>query len=384
MSDAATGLRTRAERRRETPRRAGLQAGPDACLERVLRTSRSRSRSSRSSRAASRSTTRAWNNGGPIAISWGWPIVCGLVLFVAWSMSELVSAYPTAGGIYWWASELGGKAWGWFTGWFNLSASSASAPRSIYGVGAVPVRAPPRLRARPRLRELRRHQARACRDLRAVRADPGAPLADQHLLVAPRRALQRHLRRLARDRRRRDHRDPDPRADHHQSASFVFGQRINNTGFTAAPPVAVSSGSTCCRSGSCSRCTRRPATTHRRTSRRRRRRVEGRCPRAVAVGLLRRRGRLARAAGDHVRRVKRPGRHQQGRRHRVRGVRRRAEPGLGEGSHPDHRHGRSAVLRPGVPHERVAHVLRVLARPGGAWTQAVDARSTTTACRPCR
>jgi amino acid transporter len=35
-------------------------------------------------------------------------------------MSELVSAYPTAGGIYWWASELGGKAWGWFTGWFNL------------------------------------------------------------------------------------------------------------------------------------------------------------------------------------------------------------------------------------------------------------------------
>ena len=62
----------------------------------------------------------AWNNGGPIAISWGWPIICGLILLVAVSMSELVSAYPTAGGIYWWASELGGKAWGWFTGWFNL------------------------------------------------------------------------------------------------------------------------------------------------------------------------------------------------------------------------------------------------------------------------
>src|SRR3954451_24062782 len=62
----------------------------------------------------------AWNNGGPIAISWGWPIICGLVLLVAFSMAELVSAYPTAGGIYWWASELGGTAWGWFTGWFNL------------------------------------------------------------------------------------------------------------------------------------------------------------------------------------------------------------------------------------------------------------------------
>jgi amino acid transporter len=62
----------------------------------------------------------AWNNGGPIAISWGWPIICALILLVAVSMSELVSAYPTAGGIYWWASELGGKTWGWFTGWFNL------------------------------------------------------------------------------------------------------------------------------------------------------------------------------------------------------------------------------------------------------------------------
>ena len=63
---------------------------------------------------------QGWNNGGPVAISWGWPIICGLILFIAFSMSELVSAYPTAGGIYWWASELGGRTWGWFTGWFNL------------------------------------------------------------------------------------------------------------------------------------------------------------------------------------------------------------------------------------------------------------------------
>src|SRR6476646_6029201 len=62
---------------------------------------------------------QAWNNGGPIAISWGWPIICGLILLVAFSMAELVSAYPTAGGIYYWASTLGGPKWGWFTGWFN-------------------------------------------------------------------------------------------------------------------------------------------------------------------------------------------------------------------------------------------------------------------------
>jgi hypothetical protein len=35
-------------------------------------------------------------------------------------MSELASAMPTAGGIYYWASKLGGAGWGWFTGWFNL------------------------------------------------------------------------------------------------------------------------------------------------------------------------------------------------------------------------------------------------------------------------
>jgi len=63
---------------------------------------------------------QAWNNGGPIAISIGWPVISLLILTVAFSMSELASAMPTAGGIYYWASKLGGAGWGWFTGWFNL------------------------------------------------------------------------------------------------------------------------------------------------------------------------------------------------------------------------------------------------------------------------
>ena len=63
---------------------------------------------------------QAWNNGGPIAISVAWPVISVLILMVAFSMSEIASAYPTAGGIYYWASKLGGPAWGWFTGWFNL------------------------------------------------------------------------------------------------------------------------------------------------------------------------------------------------------------------------------------------------------------------------
>jgi amino acid transporter len=63
---------------------------------------------------------QAFNNGGPIAISIAWPLISLLILCVAFSMSELASAYPTAGGIYYWASKLGGAGWGWFTGWFNL------------------------------------------------------------------------------------------------------------------------------------------------------------------------------------------------------------------------------------------------------------------------
>jgi amino acid transporter len=62
----------------------------------------------------------AWQNGGPIAVSIGWPVLCAFVLMVAFSMAELTSRYPTAGGPYWWAHDLGGKGWSWMTGWFNI------------------------------------------------------------------------------------------------------------------------------------------------------------------------------------------------------------------------------------------------------------------------
>src|SRR3954451_22173057 len=62
----------------------------------------------------------AWQNGGPIAISIGWPVLCFFVLMVGFSMAELTSKYPPAGGPYWWAHALGGKGWSWMTGWFNI------------------------------------------------------------------------------------------------------------------------------------------------------------------------------------------------------------------------------------------------------------------------
>src|SRR5215468_10253316 len=63
---------------------------------------------------------QAWNNGGPIAISLGWPLISLFILIIGLSMSELVSAYPTAGGIYYWALKMGKPVHGWFTGWLNL------------------------------------------------------------------------------------------------------------------------------------------------------------------------------------------------------------------------------------------------------------------------
>src|SRR5579875_1275885 len=73
------------------------------------------------------------NYGGPLQQAIGWPIVSVFVIIVGLSMAELASAFPTAGGLYWWASRLGGAAWGWFTGWFNLIGQVAILAGIDYG-----------------------------------------------------------------------------------------------------------------------------------------------------------------------------------------------------------------------------------------------------------
>ncbi len=74
-----------------------------------------------------------FNNGGPISISWTWPILGAFILIIGFTMSELVSAYPTSGGIYWWASKLGGPAAGFYTGWLNLIGLVAVTAGVAYG-----------------------------------------------------------------------------------------------------------------------------------------------------------------------------------------------------------------------------------------------------------
>ena len=57
---------------------------------------------------------------GGASVGYGWPLACGFALLVAAAMGQIASAYPTAGGIYHWASLLGGRGYGWVAAWFNL------------------------------------------------------------------------------------------------------------------------------------------------------------------------------------------------------------------------------------------------------------------------
>src|SRR6266436_7717513 len=75
----------------------------------------------------------AFSQGGPVAITWGWLIVGGFCIIVALAMAEIASTYPTAGGLYFWASRLGSPGWGWFTGWFNLVGQIAVTAAIGYG-----------------------------------------------------------------------------------------------------------------------------------------------------------------------------------------------------------------------------------------------------------
>jgi amino acid transporter len=58
---------------------------------------------------------------GGAAIGLGWPLVALFSVAVALAMGQVASAFPTAGGLYHWASILGGRGAGWVTAWFNLA-----------------------------------------------------------------------------------------------------------------------------------------------------------------------------------------------------------------------------------------------------------------------
>lgn len=61
--------------------------------------------------------------GGPLVITLCWVVVGLMALCVGMSIGEICSAYPTAGGLYYWSAKLArnnSALWSWFTGWFNF------------------------------------------------------------------------------------------------------------------------------------------------------------------------------------------------------------------------------------------------------------------------
>jgi amino acid transporter len=74
---------------------------------------------------------------GPLSPVIGWPLVSIMVVFVGLAMAELASAYPTAGGLYYWASKLRGPGWGWYTGWFNMIGQVAVTASIDFGLAEL-------------------------------------------------------------------------------------------------------------------------------------------------------------------------------------------------------------------------------------------------------
>ena len=53
-----------------------------------------------------------FEHGGPMWVTWGWLLVGLMSTIIALAMAEIASAYPTAGGLYYWASKLGSPGLG--------------------------------------------------------------------------------------------------------------------------------------------------------------------------------------------------------------------------------------------------------------------------------
>jgi amino acid permease (GABA permease) len=79
--------------------------------------------------------------GGSAAAVWCWLISGAGCMCIACSVAELVSAYPTSGGLYFTISRLAPKDWvpalSWITGWINLLGQVAGVASSQYGAAQM-------------------------------------------------------------------------------------------------------------------------------------------------------------------------------------------------------------------------------------------------------
>ena len=79
--------------------------------------------------------------GGSSSVIWCWLISGAGCMCIALSVAELVSAYPTSGGLYFTVSRLAPPNWvpsvSWLTGWINLLGQVAGIASSEYGSAQI-------------------------------------------------------------------------------------------------------------------------------------------------------------------------------------------------------------------------------------------------------
>jgi amino acid permease (GABA permease) len=175
------------------------------------------------------------NTGGPAVIVWGWPFVGVMTLFVGLAMAEVCSSFPTAGGLYYWSAKLAksnAPAWSWFTGWFNFLGQVAVTAGIDFGAAfflnaflaetvSFDTRAWHTILLFGLILLL--HGALNTRGIRLVAMLNNVSvwwhIAGVVLIVA--------VLAVA------------PHAHHHQSAGFVFGHFVNNTGWGSSLYVTL-------------------------------------------------------------------------------------------------------------------------------------------------
>lgn len=83
----------------------------------------------------------AMNAGGPRTATLGWLFVGLMSTIVGLAMAEVCSAYPTAGGLYYWAAKMAkphlAPVASWFTGWFNLIGQVAVTASIDFGLATI-------------------------------------------------------------------------------------------------------------------------------------------------------------------------------------------------------------------------------------------------------
>lgn len=79
--------------------------------------------------------------GGSASAVWCWLISGAGCMCIACSVAELVSAYPTCGGLYYTVSRLAPRKWvpsiSWFVGWINVLGQIAGVASSEYGSAQI-------------------------------------------------------------------------------------------------------------------------------------------------------------------------------------------------------------------------------------------------------